>query len=296
MEGVLVLDKPPGMTSHDVVDELRRRTSRRRIGHAGSLDPNATGVLLLLFERATKVSRWLMGLDKQYVFTIQLGIETTTHDRWGQIIRSSDLDNLDERLIGQAVMSFRGRYQQIAPAVSALKYRGRPLYKIAREGGQVPIKTRLVRIRSIEILDVCLPMVTLKVDCSSGTYVRALARDIGRQLGCGATVFCLRRTRIGPFDVEMATSLDDLVSRKVDLSKIMLSIDRALGYMPRVTVRQGRERAIRMGKPPEIDDLVNPDEIPEEGDFCLVDSEGNLIGIGHNQAKGTKRMRLDRIL
>ncbi len=296
MEGVLIVDKPPGITSHDVVDDMRKLTGFRRIGHAGTLDPNATGLLLLLFGRATKVSKWLMELEKEYIFTLQLGIETTTDDRWGDVIRLSETGQLSERMIRQVVMGFRGRYRQIAPAVSALKHKGRPLYRIVREGGQAPIKTRVVEIRAIEILDLTPPFVTARVVCSSGTYIRAMARDIGRKLGCGGIVFCLRRTRIGSFDDTMAMPLQSLVNREVDVADALIPIGEALSHLRKARVKHGRAEAIRMGKQPDISDLVDPNALPLEGVFCLIDSEGRLIGIARREAHVNYRLRLERVI
>ncbi len=295
MDGVLLVDKPAGMTSHDVVDALRQLTGMRRIGHAGSLDPHATGVLLLLLGKATRISRWLMELDKEYVFTIQLGLETRTHDRWGEIVAHSDIDGIPEERVVNVLMSFEGKYHQIAPAVSALKHEGRPLYKIAREGGRVPIKARIVSIRRIEILDVFLPFVTAQLECSSGTYVRAIARDIGHKLGCGATVFCLRRTRVGDFTAQNALTLGVLASKQSEIDKALIPIDEALGHLPKLRLRKGVARSVRQGKQPDKDGFIEAVHFPL-GSFRLADSDGSLVGIARREACGGFHIKVERIL
>ena len=163
MDGILLVDKPSGMTSHDVVLQLRRMLPGARIGHTGTLDPNATGLLIGLVGRATKISRFMMGLDKEYLFTIELGVETDTHDTWGQVVSTGSTLGVDAERILDAASRFRGRYQQIAPSVSAIKHQGTPLYKLAREGRVTPIKTRVVEIREFQVTDISLPQVAFRV-------------------------------------------------------------------------------------------------------------------------------------
>lgn len=296
MDGILLIDKPGGMTSHDVVDCIRKLTPGVKVGHAGTLDPDANGLLIILLGRATKISRFLMGLDKEYVFTIQLGIETDTLDRWGETVQVRSIEGIVEGDILAAASRFRGRYQQIAPSVSALKHKGVPLYKMARRGEPTPTKTRVVIIRMFDVLDVSGPFVTIRVVCSSGTYVRSLARDVGRHLGCGASVFCLRRLAIGPFNVGGALALKDLVDGRMNVSDGMLSIEESLEHMPSVCLKDRSVRKIRMGGQPCAQDLLDPN--PEfEGDYvALVDEGGNVIGIARRSETGPWVLRTERIL
>jgi tRNA pseudouridine55 synthase len=296
MDGILLIDKPGGMTSHDVVDRIRSLVPGVRIGHAGTLDPDANGLLIILLGKATKVSRFLMGLDKEYVFTIQLGIETDTLDRWGKTVQVRSIEGISESDILAAASRFKGRYQQIAPSVSALKHKGVPLYKMARRGEPTPTKTRVVVIDVFEVLDIAGPFVTIRVVCTTGTYVRSLARDVGRYLGCGASVFCLRRLTIGPFGVDRAVALEDLGVGHVGVSARMLSMEESLKHMPRVCLKNGSVAKIKMGGQPSAQDLLDPN--PEfEGDYVtLADEAGNIFGIARRSERAPWVLRTERIL
>ncbi len=164
MDGIFVVDKPDGLTSHDVVLKVRERFGVKA-GHAGTLDPHATGVLIIVVGRATKISRFLMEFGKEYLFTIQLGIETNTHDRWGELLRTTSPQGISLKDILDVTSRFRGRYQQIAPEISAIKHRGTPLYKLARSGRNVPTKTKVVRIHKLEVIDYYHPFVTMRLVC-----------------------------------------------------------------------------------------------------------------------------------
>jgi tRNA pseudouridine55 synthase len=296
MTGVLLIDKPPGMTSHDVVDAVRGLARGVRVGHAGTLDPNATGVLLALVGKATKVSRFLMGLNKEYVFTVQLGVETTTLDRWGEVVRTGDADRAGDHEILAAAKRFMGRYQQIAPSVSALKHKGVPLYRMARRGEETPIKTRVVVLKRFEVMDISRPFVTIRVVCSSGTYVRSLARDLGIQLGCGAMVFCLRRTRVGSFGVEKAIPLSDLSDGKVGIEDAMLTLEDALVHLPKMQIRRESIPRIRAGAQPADKDLCNPDPVFEGDYVALTDEVGMIFGIARRSDRAGAMLKTERIL
>ena len=296
MNGTLLIDKPGGMTSHDVVEAVRNLRQGVKVGHAGTLDPNATGLLIMLLGQATKVSRFLMGLNKEYVFTIQLGIETDTLDRWGETVQRRNTDGVGESDILAAASRFRGRYQQIAPSVSALKHKGVPLYRMARRGEPTPIKTRLVIIRTFEVMDIFGPYVTIRVVCSSGTYVRSLARDMGRYLGCGASVFCLRRVRIGAFGLQEAAGLQDIVSGRVGIEDRLLSIEDSLEHMPRVCLKAGSVQRVRQGAQPATEDLLDS-SLRFEGDYvALADEAGNIFGIARRSEQAPWQLKTERIL
>lgn len=278
MDGVLIVDKPDGMTSHDVVEAVRKKMAGAKVGHAGTLDPGATGVLLVLVGKATKISRFLMELEKEYVFTLELGLETVTLDRWGEVVARNDASHVELDDILHAASRFRGRYQQIAPAVSAIKHKGVPLYKLVRRGERTPVKTRVVKIRDFKVLDYYNPFVTLRVVCSSGTYVRSLARDMGRQVGCGAAVFCLRRARVGTFGESEAVPLREVLEAE-EPEKMLLTIEESLKHMPRVSIRPESLRSVRAGKSPGADDVTG---VMPGGAFeyaALADSSGDIIGI-----------------
>jgi tRNA pseudouridine55 synthase len=294
MDGVFIVDKPDGMTSHDVVAAVRKKVSGAKVGHAGTLDPNATGVLLVLVGRATKISRFLMELEKEYIFTLELGLETVTLDRWGEVVGRNDAGHVSLDDILHAASRFRGRYQQIAPAVSAIKHKGVPLYKMARRGERTPVKTRVVKIRDFKVLDYYNPFVTLRVVCSSGTYVRSLARDMGRQIGCGAAVFCLRRTRVGSFSEMQARPLSDILGAD-DPAGLLVSIEESLKHMPRISIRPESVPGVRAGKSPAAEDVseVVPGNASEF--TALADASGGIIGIA-KRPDSTGEYKIERIL
>jgi tRNA pseudouridine55 synthase len=294
MDGVFVVDKPDSMTSHDVVEAVRRRLSGARVGHAGTLDPNATGILIILVGKATKISRFLLELEKEYLFTLQLGLETSTLDRWGDVAARADASRVELDDILAAASRFRGRYQQVAPAVSAIKHRGVPLYKMARRGEGTPVKTRVVKIRDFKVLDYCHPFVTIRVVCSSGTYVRSLARDMGRQIGCGATVFCLRRVRVGSFGESEAIPLAAILDTAAP-ENLMISIEESLKHMPRISIRPESVRSVRAGKSPGAGDVfeVKPGGTSEYA--VLADSFGDIIGIAR-RPDHSGEYKIERIL
>lgn len=197
--GVLVLDKPAGMTSFDVVALVRRRLGARRVGHAGTLDPDAEGVLPILIGEATKLMPYLSGHDKEYLATIRLGVVTDTQDLSGRVLSTAAVPALSRAEVERAAQAFTGTIKQVPPMFSALHHQGRRLYELAREGMEVPRAAREVTVRSIGVERLELPMMTVRVVCGKGTYIRTLAVDLGQALGCGATLAHLVRTRVGPF-------------------------------------------------------------------------------------------------
>jgi len=210
MDGILVVDKPKGMTSHDVVDIVRRRFGMRRVGHAGTLDPMATGVLVMLVGQATKSADTFLRDDKEYVATLFFGKSTDTQDATGKILEEKDVNGLDIDTVKKALESFKGSMEQIPPMVSAKKYKGKKLYQLARKGKTVPRKPCPIMIHKIELVEFNLPEVVFRVKCSKGTYVRTLCEDIGRSLGYPAHMSALKRTRSGKFSLKEASSLDNI--------------------------------------------------------------------------------------
>ena len=209
-DGVLLVDKAAGMTSHDVVALVRRRLQIRKVGHCGTLDPLATGLLLLTLGRGTKIQDLLMAEDKEYSGTMMLGVITNTQDKDGEVIKRHDVPLLDEKTIRAAFEKFRGDFYQTPPMVSAIKQAGVPLYKLAREGKTVEREPRLVHIYRYSIDRVTLPEIDFTVVCSKGFYVRTYAHDIGAELGCGAHLYSLRRVKSGRFDVASATTVAEI--------------------------------------------------------------------------------------
>jgi tRNA pseudouridine55 synthase len=212
LDGALLVDKPVGPTSHDVVDAVRRRFQLAKVGHCGSLDPNATGLLVLVLGRATRLSERLMSADKTYEGTIKLGESTNTYDADGEVTASLPVPPLALEPLNQAAEEFVGDLLQPPPMVSAAKVGGVPLYRLARKGLEVERKPRLVHIYSFQFVSYCEPIATFRVACTKGTYVRSLAHDLGQKLGCGAHLATLRRTESGRFSVTQALPLAQLLS------------------------------------------------------------------------------------
>ncbi len=209
-DGVLLVDKAAGMTSHDVVALVRRRLQIRKVGHCGTLDPLATGLLLLTLGRGTKIQDLLMAEDKEYSGTMMLGAKTSTQDKDGEVIERREVPPLEEKTIRAAFEKFRGDFYQTPPMVSAIKQAGVPLYKLARQGKTVEREPRLVHIYRYSIDRVTLPEIDFTVVCSKGFYVRTYAHDIGAELGCGAHLYSLRRVKSGRFDVASAITVDEI--------------------------------------------------------------------------------------
>ena len=209
--GLVVLDKPAGITSHDVVSRVRRLAGTRKVGHAGTLDPMATGVLVLGVNRATRLLGHLLLTDKAYDATVRLGVVTTTDDAEGEVVSTSDTSGVTEEQVRAGLAAMVGEIDQVPTAVSAIKVDGKRAYQRVRDGEEVELAARRVRIDSIEVTRVELPEVDISVRCSSGTYIRAIARDLGRELGVGGHLTALRRTAVGAFDLPTAHTLEALV-------------------------------------------------------------------------------------
>ncbi len=218
MNGVLIIDKPEGWTSHDVVAYVKKRLGARKVGHLGTLDPIATGVLPLVIDGATKFARFLDAGKKEYIARLRLGVETDTYDSAGKAVATADCSHIKEEDIERVLSSFRGRITQVPPMYSAVKRNGTPLYKLARKGITVERETKEVEIFALEITAMELPSVDFRAVCSKGTYIRAICHDAGRALGCGAHMAGLRRVRCGDF------SIAEAVGPKAEIDAIMSGI------------------------------------------------------------------------
>jgi tRNA pseudouridine55 synthase len=210
LDGILNINKPEGLTSFAVVSRVKRITGEKHTGHAGTLDPQATGVLPVCLGQATRVIEFLFDETKTYRAEVELGISTDTYDSTGKVTRTGDASGITREMIESALTGFRGTISQTPPMYSAVKYHGRPLYKLARSGVEVERKSRPARIDSLEIVAWQPPVVTLDVVCGKGTYIRSLAHDLGEALGCGANMKSLVRLRVGPFRIEEALTLEKL--------------------------------------------------------------------------------------
>ncbi|WP_301148766.1 tRNA pseudouridine(55) synthase TruB [Mycobacterium simiae] len=279
--GLVVVDKPAGMTSHDVVGRCRRIFATRRVGHAGTLDPMATGVLVIGIDRATKILGLLTASAKSYAATIRLGQTTSTEDAEGELLQTISAVHLTDEQIAAAVAGLRGDIEQVPSAVSAIKVGGRRAYQLVRDGQEVELKARPVRIDRFEILstrrDAALIDLDVEVDCSAGTYIRALARDLGTALGVGGHLRALRRTRVGRFELDRARSLDELAERP----QLSWTLDEAcLLVFPRRVLTSEEAEATQHGRP------LSPAGI--DGVYAAADPAGRVIALLRDEGARTK--------
>lgn len=272
--GVLVVDKPTGMSSHAVVGRVRRVAGTRKVGHAGTLDPMATGVLVLGLNRGTRLLHYLVGADKSYSATVRLGESRTTDDAEGEVLSRTPAGHLDSAVVGTAAAALTGDIEQVPSAVSAIKVDGKRAYARVRAGEEVTLKPRRVTVSRFDVLaqrsgDAYLD-VDVEVDCSSGTYVRALARDLGTALGVGGHLTALRRTRVGPFGLDEASALDELEPL---LALIGLG-EAAARFLPARILTANEADQARHG--------VAPQPNAEPGPTALLDSNRALIAVAEN--------------
>ncbi|MBM3119115.1 MAG: tRNA pseudouridine(55) synthase TruB [Chloroflexi bacterium] len=249
INGFLNVNKPEGKTSFNVVAWLRRLTEEKHVGHAGTLDPIATGVLPICFGQATRVVQFLTDSSKAYLTQIELGTATDTFDREGKIIWRGDMTGITSTLIEGALTSFQGSIEQVPPIYSALKHRGRRYYELARDGTPIKLKPRRVEIINLNLVDYQPPLITINVECSKGTYIRSLAHDLGQQLGCGAHLKNLTRLRCGPFRIEDALSLPQIEDalRQGSWKELLYPVDSPLLNWEAAVVDKRNELAIRNG-------------------------------------------------
>lgn len=270
LSGLIVIDKPVGPTSHDVVARLRRLAGLRRVGHAGTLDPLASGVLLVCLGRATRFVEYLVGLDKVYETTIRLGQATTTYDAEGEVTAERPV-TVSEADILATLSAFRGIIHQRVPPYSAVKRGGRPLYERARRGEVIDLPEREVVISALDLPAFDPPLLTLRVICSSGTYIRSLAHDLGEALGCGGHVTALRRTAVGRFALADAAELDLLTPENI--AGRLLPPEAAVAHLPQITFSD--EDAIRLGHGLR----VPAPQDTSAGDTAAFGADGRFLGI-----------------
>jgi tRNA pseudouridine55 synthase len=283
--GIVVVDKPAGMTSHDVVGRCRRLFGTRKVGHAGTLDPMATGVLVVGVERGTKILGLLTATDKSYAATIRLGQTTSTEDAEGEVLQTVSAEDVTSAAIDEAVARLRGDIDQVPSAVSAIKVDGQRAYKLVREGKTVDLPERRVRIDRFEVLTTRrhpaiatgLVDVDVEVDCSSGTYIRALGRDVGAALGVGGHLTALRRTRVGRFGLGEAHTLDHLA----DAPQLSYSLDEAcLLVFPRRDLTAEEAESARHGR------ALKPAGV--DGVYAAVAPEGQVIALLSDESSRTR--------
>ncbi len=271
-EGLLNIDKPTGMTSHDVVGRVRRVAGLRRVGHTGTLDPLATGVLVVCLGRATRLVEYVVGRPKTYEAVVKLGESTNTYDSDGEVTQERPLPaDLSVEALEQALDPFRGEISQIPPMYSAIKKDGQPLYKLARQGKVIERPPRQVTVYELSQLNWVEDTLTLRVTCSAGTYIRSIAHDLGEALGCGAHLTALRRTAVGQFTADNAVKLDDLTPENV--ADYLTPADTAVTHMPHIDLDDARLTDLRHGRP-----IPRIEADPDEELVCVYDN-GRFMGL-----------------
>ncbi len=274
-EGVINLNKPKGITSFEAVRRIRKLL-KRKVGHGGTLDPDASGVLPILVGKATRIQEYLRDLRKTYMAKIELGKETDTYDSSGKILRLGDFSKVSRGDVERAISRFIGEVEQLPPPFSAIKYRGKPLYELARKGEDVPLKPRRVIFYNIKLLSFSPPYIELEVECGWGAYIRSLAKDIGDALGCGAHLKELVRTRYGPMKIEEALRIEDvyeLVSRGED---VFHPIDWVLQHLPEVKIE---DQGFLFGRPIKINmDFKGKVRVYKDDEFLGIgESDGEIL-------------------
>lgn len=282
MDGILNINKPTGMTSHDVVAKVRKLLKQRRVGHAGTLDPAASGVLPICVGQATRVAEYLSESGKAYQATIIFGAVTDTYDSEGTIIRTASTEGLTHAAIEAMLATMLGEQMQVPPRYSAIKLQGQPAYKRARAGEEVAMEARPITIYKLEIIDwqaSPTPTLTLAVECSKGTYIRSLAYDLGEKLGCGAYLGALVRTRSGPFTLTESITLEQLAqaAEQGTIEAFLHPADKALGQYPALVLDETTTERVRHGNAFRIDEET--DALSEQTLARVYDDKGQFMAI-----------------
>jgi tRNA pseudouridine55 synthase len=284
ISGILPVDKPLGWTSHDVVARIRRIAGQKQVGHAGTLDPLATGVLLVVMGDATRLSSYLMESTKVYCAEVVLGIRTVTDDAEAPILEQRDVSALGGERVEACLSSFMGELDQIPPAYAAVRHGGEKLYALARKGITVEPKPRHVIVHSMELVSWCSPRARLRIHCGPGTYIRSLARDIGSALGVGGYLHALRRTSSGVFKVEQCTNMLSL-NTATSVEPFVEPPDRAVVHLPAVVLTAKEVLHVRMGKPIVL-------RGSSTGTVRLYGPTGSLVGLGMADEHSVKPFRV----
>jgi tRNA pseudouridine55 synthase len=288
--GIIIIDKPAGITSARVVSIVKKALNAKKVGHAGTLDPFAEGVLICCVNQATRLAEFLLHGSKKYIAELKLGEETDTQDSTGTVISTAEPGNYSAETLKRVFDAFKGNIAQLPPVYSALKHKGVPLYKLARSGKPVQKPPRQVEIYSIAILDIALPLIRFEVSCSAGTYIRTLGADIGKMLGCGGHLNALKRTASSGFTLDQAVSLSALkkLTPATPLPENFISMVDALPEMPLYRADTNLVKKIRHGQMITARDLTGPDGSDNDpiagSKIKVVDQTGELVAILNYQA------------
>ena len=288
MDGIILIDKPKDYTSHDVVAVIKR-ISKEKVGHTGTLDPEATGVLPVCIGRATKIIDYIMDSEKVYEVTFKLGIRTTTYDLEGEILEEKDTSNLRNEDILDVIREFIGEYSQVPPMYSALKQNGVRLYELARKGIEVEREGRLIKIYNIEDIKINNPYVSMKVTCSKGTYIRSLCYDIGEKLGVFGTMTELNRSKTSVFSQEKSININDLTEGNI--GNYIVTMEEALSKYEAITVH-GKYVKLLINGVRVADNRFTKDKIINNRLYRVYDENNNFIGLGERNNAGFKIEKL----
>lgn len=287
LNGIIIVNKEKDFTSHDVVAKLRGILKQKKIGHTGTLDPQAQGVLPVCLGNATKLCDVLTDKKKEYIATLLLGVTTDTEDMTGTVLTQTDV-NVPKEAVREAVASFVGKSMQVPPMYSALKVNGKKLYELAREGKTIEREARPIEIYELEILSMELPRVQIRVFCSKGTYIRTLCADIGSKLGCGGAMESLLRTRVENFYLETAHTLSEIeeIRDKGELDKIVIPVDEIFSHLQKIHMKSEFSIMVENGNTCPLPTIEEDELKPQEGQrFLMYHSNGTFYGIYEYVAK-----------
>ena len=299
-DGLLAVNKEAGWTSHDVVAKVRRLLGGIKVGHAGTLDPAATGLLPVLIGKGTRIAEYLVGWDKEYRAHVRLGQTTDTLDATGAVLERRPTDQLTSDMIREVVDGFRGEIRQVPPMYSAVKIKGIPLYRSARAGKTIARDARTVVIHALDVLGIAGPDVTLRVVCSKGTYIRTLGADIGSALGVGGHLLALERTRVGPLTLNRALTVDEIVDRHAigSLSGDVWSLNEVLRTLPGLVVDGRAAERVCHGAPvawSNVVTMVDGSGEPQTGPVRIHDGAGRLLAVGRLSEPPFDRIAIEKV-
>jgi tRNA pseudouridine55 synthase len=304
MDGVLIVNKEAGWTSHDVVAKIRHLLGGTKVGHAGTLDPAATGLLPVLIGTGTRIAEYLMEWDKEYRAVLRLGEATDTQDATGTVVDRQVTDQVTPAAIHKTIERFHGAIEQVPPMYSAVKVAGMPLYKSARAGKTIAREARAIVIHELEVLAINGRDVTLRVVCSKGTYIRTLCADIGAALGVGGHLRSLERSRVGPLTLDRALTVDEIGTRKAlgRLGEDLIALDQVLQNLPALVVDKKTAERVCHGVPVPSDRIVRRIPARDEAQNCpgmpvrIHDNGGRLLGIGRLPKQGDETIAIEKVL
>lgn len=301
MNGIINILKPPGMTSHDIIYFVRKRLKIKKVGHTGTLDPEAAGVLPVCVGKATKAVQFITDKRKKYRTTIKFGIQTETYDKYGAIVEEKPVEHIDLNQLEEALKDFRGIIQQMPPIYSAIKKNGKKLYQYALEGEEVEIQAREVEIYSLEIVDYNeKDEVVLDIDCSKGTYIRSICHDLGQRLGCGAAMWQLIRLESTPFAIEQSYTLEEIDSAAVagTIDNMLQSVDIIFKELPFIEIKPTAKKAALGGSPIYGKGVLKDIEAMDADKEYRLFSDGEFLGVGtlkYSKEEDRKYIKIDKL-